>query len=336
MDPRDNLMSAPALPPLSNCRRHATWKYDRLRVLHALRDAALAESTIRRFAACGAHCHVFRSDTQPDTYLLRRECCKNRWCKPCQARRAATVRKAVQELIGESETRFITLTLKAAPLPLKQRLSLLYLAYSRLRRSPLWKHHVAGAIAFVEVKLGKGSSEWHPHLHVIVTGSYIPQNQLASAWSLATKGSSIVDIRRCRDAKDAVRYVTAYATKAVPQTLLNDAPRLSEAIAALHGRKLIIATGNLAAAIVRIKPDHPEWKYLGELSQILSKLGDRDDQSANEYWGLLAEWEADRGVSESLTCGPGQVEHSSIPPPDPPEDQWTPWDYPSYDAQKHL
>lgn len=55
---------------------------------------------------------------------------------------------------------------------------------------------VAGAVWSYEFKRGKGSGEWHPHLHMIALAETSPsQLDLANEWHNITGDSYIVDVR---------------------------------------------------------------------------------------------------------------------------------------------
>jgi hypothetical protein len=55
-----------------------------------------------------------------------------------------------------------------------------------------------GALWHLEIKRGKGSGEWHPHLHGLVLlpkGETIDAEQLSGEWKAYTRDSFITDIR---------------------------------------------------------------------------------------------------------------------------------------------
>ena len=55
---------------------------------------------------------------------------------------------------------------------------------------------VAGAVWSYEVKRGKNSKSWHPHLHMIALAESMPdQMQLSQEWHNITGDSFIVDVR---------------------------------------------------------------------------------------------------------------------------------------------
>jgi hypothetical protein len=59
---------------------------------------------------------------------------------------------------------------------------------------------VAGSVRATEVKLGKLSGLWHPHMHIFaLVPEYISQTHLSAEWERFTGDSYIVDVRKCRN-----------------------------------------------------------------------------------------------------------------------------------------
>ena len=77
----------------------------------------------------------------------------------------------------------------------------LWMRKSRGRGSVL--DGVVGAVWSYEVKRGKNSGSWHPHLHMIALAENIPdQAQLSEEWHNITGDSFIVDVREISAATD--------------------------------------------------------------------------------------------------------------------------------------
>jgi len=79
---------------------------------------------------------------------------------------------------------------------------------------------VVGAVWSYEVKRGKGSGSWHPHLHMIALAESMPdQAALAAEWHNITGDSYIVDVRPISQDEPASGFIEVfkYAVKFADQ-----------------------------------------------------------------------------------------------------------------------
>ena len=169
--------------------------------------------------------------------------CRQRMCPTCQARRGRELTNRVAAITALfNAPRLVTLTLAASTDSLKHQLDRLYAWFRELRRSPLWKDHVVAAVAVAEVTRNAETGLWHPHLHILTDGTYLPQNALAAEWERVTNGSRIVDIRAVHDRRNAAQYVAAYVAK---PTQVDGWPpaAVNEFAYALRGRRMLITAG---------------------------------------------------------------------------------------------
>lgn len=169
--------------------------------------------------------------------------CKHRLCPYCARYRQATVAKRVEEtVIPWDSIRHIVLTLQHSDDPLAEQLDHLLASYRRLRQTKLWKGRVHAAIATVEITRNARTDCWHPHLHILATGDYVPHGHLRECWRTATGGSTIVHLSRIDSRTAAAAYVSKYVAK--PAELATFPPEaLAEYVAATAGRRLLLATG---------------------------------------------------------------------------------------------
>jgi hypothetical protein len=261
--------------------RHSGWAPVRRKVQAALAEAGTSEAALARFSTCGCHAWIQRHVTTGNHRLVSSHC-HNRWCTPCQKQRARMVAHAINEYIGTRTVRFITLTLKHTSDPLKDQLDRLYESFARLRRQRIWKAAVGGGLAICEVTLA-ADLRWHPHLHILCTGRYLPHRLLAEAWQRTTGDSHIVDIRLARGSADVSRYIAKYVSKGVSQSVFRHQPSLVEAIKALHGRRLLLTFGSWRDFSVTngsVDLDASgEWQTIGSLRHALELAS-----SGDEHW----------------------------------------------------
>lgn len=252
--------------------RHSGWMIERLRVQTALLTASVPASRYERFCDCGSDCVVEFSPTA-NRHRTRANYCGDRFCLPCSRARAERVRRRVQKLIGDQTPLVMTLTVRNDPGSLTERLNHLLTSFRRLRQTVLWKNAVQAGAAFVEVKKGRNSGEWHPHLHVIAIGRFIPQEKLSHAWHTATGDSFVVDIGRARDAVEAGNYACKYATKGWTSEVVRDLDACVECVLSLRGRRLCLTFGRWVG--IDVEDDGPiatDWKRVGRLDHVYSEF----------------------------------------------------------------
>jgi hypothetical protein len=206
--------------------------------------AGLPEQRIDRFRRCGSGAWVLRSHDRPDVFRIVADYCHDRWCVPCCTARARDLQRAAVHALELSRPRFLTLTLKHSQQPLAVQVTKIWKSFRKLRGYKDFRWRVNGGIAFLEIKWQPVAKRWHPHLHVLVTGSYFPQGDLSRLWLKATGDSHVVDIRAVANLRLAAGYVAKYAAKAWDWGVLSDPDALSEALHALHGRRLYLQFGD--------------------------------------------------------------------------------------------
>lgn len=219
---------------------------ERSKLLALLQDDACPPGHFRRFRNCGRNAWIEQS---PSSGRLRVvvESCKLRWCPACARQRSAKLSRWIREVATTRPTadwKLITLTYRHSGRPLAEQLGNFKADFRRLRQRSTWKNRITGGIAILEVKRSSRTDAWHPHVHVLCSGKYLPHNELKRAWMSITKGSWIVDIRPVRDPENAISYVTKYITKAMDPSLLNDATHLAEYIQATHATRTVVKFGN--------------------------------------------------------------------------------------------
>lgn len=282
--------------PLETSFRHSGWATDRRRVWNAMLSAGIRPNVLDRFATCGSAAWVMRHKTDA---RLRISCntCRNRWCVPCARARAMKLAEQTRRWAIGKDLRFITLTLRHNSTPLDEQIARIYAAFKELRRRPCWKDTQEGGVAFLEVKLSK-SNRWHPHLHIISTGSYLAQDTLSATWLAITGDSSIVHIAKVEDRKRIVTYCTAYCTKPTDNNVYRNRERLAEAMLAMRGTKLANTFGTarcikLSATTDDLEPE--QWEPVGRLDDIHRRAQEGDTWAQ----ALIAQLSQKRSASPS-------------------------------------
>lgn len=258
--------------------RHTGWLRQRNRVCRALIQGECSAGRVLRFRMCGAFAWLQRGAEDAARVRVVASLCHDRFCLPCQRLHAHTVASNLQAACQGREIRFVTLTVRHSPEPLRGQMESLYAAFRRLRQRVWWRENVTGGAAFLEVTLSAGDGCWHPHLHVLVEGRWLERSRLSAEWRAVTGDSFVVDVRRPRSLDQTVSYVTKYVTKGLPTASLLDSDRLVELILAISGRRTILAFGTWRRIRLSARPESGEWISLGPLSVFIAAAsrGDRD------------------------------------------------------------
>lgn len=140
--------------------------------------------------------------------------CGNRFCCVCSVHRNAAIRSKLSHFVEKHHLqtyesfKFLTLTIKNEP-DLKQMTDNLLLSFRRLRQRKFWKKHVDGGAFVIEVT--HNPLDWHVHLHMIISGKFVPQDQLVTEWMTVSTGRGVY-IKKIHSSQ-VLRYLTKYLTK---------------------------------------------------------------------------------------------------------------------------
>lgn len=264
--------------------RHGGWLPKRARVAAALERAEVPIARRQRFACCGASQFVEINEETGEARLCGFYC-GDRFCDPCGAARGVRARRAIETLLGGRSSWMVTVTQRGRSISCKEALNTLNARLKKLRASETWKKAFDGGVGVTEIKVGSGSGEWHVHQHMICTGRGLTEEALADAWFEATGDSFIVDVDEVRSPERAGGYVAKYITKGFDSTLLRDPVRLSECIAAISGRRLLVTFGDWYNALR--SPDVPavgRWRVAGGLDGLLSRADAGDEWASGVIW----------------------------------------------------
>lgn len=248
-------------------------------LLAVIFDLNLTDKQLERFTACGSDAWVQRNAGDGS---LRVTCktCKLRFCPACRLRHARKTKATIARALATApvgDWRFITLTARHSRLPLTEQLANIRAAFRRLRQRKSWKSRVTGGIAVIEINWNAKTGQWHPHLHIVASGTYYPQAELSKAWLSCTRTSCIVDIRSIWKIETAVDYIAKYISKS-PLGAFTDQPEpLIEFVTATARGHLLIpfGTGKTCEPEVATTPEPGEWEPLCSLAVAITraKLG---------------------------------------------------------------
>lgn len=251
--------------------RHSGWAGDRAKVHAALQRTRQQRPRIASFETCGSGAFVLQAVDDPTRYRIAGSACHDRFCLPCGQERSRTIAGNVLDRLDGKGCRFLTLTVSARGLALIDAIKHLQRSFRRLRKTKLWARCVTGGAAFLEVKWIQATERWHPHLHCLLEGRYMPQPEIKAHWERITGDSSIVDIRPARNQKMIVHYVVKYASKPLDHSLLESETVLDEAILALRGIRLCVTFGTWQGLKLTATGNLGEWLNVGSLEEWLQR-----------------------------------------------------------------
>lgn len=220
-------------------------EYHRRRIIAALKAAKLPrlQEDARRMAECSQTVLLQGSAASPARIVPNR--CDSRWCSLCNSHVHRKSRdryeriKDLKDTMADGRLRFITLTQRVIEAePVADTLKRLDAHWLKFRRSKFWRDHVVGCIARYELTWSNASNGWHLHIHVIASGWYMEQAELALHWG------GVVDIRAVTTREESEVFKYAVKSANLP------ADRIVEAATALFRRKLTRFYGDW----LKIKP----------------------------------------------------------------------------------
>lgn len=224
--------------------------------------------------------------------------CKLRWCPVCARARRAYIAHEIADWLGDSDhPKFLTLTLKHTSASLAHQIDHLYGFFKELRRRKDFDKAVTGGIWFFHIKKSRDDGLWHPHLHCLITGLYIPKSRLRRLWIQVTYGSEIIGIRAVHDYDKASSESARYA--ACPGSLaglsLADAREMVEA---MHGRRICGTWGTGRTVSLRPKPieDRHLWTGIGDFQAVIG-----DSKTDHNAQAILHAWKTDQPLPEGIT-----------------------------------
>lgn len=253
---------------------HARHWRERERLIRVLLESESEDLQRRgvRLDGCCQRPQIF--ETPEGAFKLRLQCCRDRVCPRCQRARGIELALRVSSLIMQMNSpRFITLTLKHRPESLRKNHDRLMRSFKQLKKERVFSRNVVSGIQVIEVTRNASTNQWHTHLHLIVDGNFLPQNQLSEAWKKVTGDSCVVDVRAVFDRGKVAKYVAEYVAK--PQELHTwPADAICEFAAHMHGRRMIATFGNLSKKPCEVSDKEnmgKDARYSGDIVNVVER-----------------------------------------------------------------
>ncbi|MBA7686404.1 hypothetical protein ES703_94851 [subsurface metagenome] len=154
----------------------------------------------------------FMRNSETGKIRISSQSCHLRHCPLCSKTKSLTIKNNTTEWLKTARyPKLLTFTLKHNSNPLPDQIDKLYNSFRQIRRSSLLKKKCDGGVWFFQVKKSENDGLFHPHIHCLVAGSFLPHAELSRKWLKITGDSKIVDIRPIKDPIGCAQHVARYA-----------------------------------------------------------------------------------------------------------------------------
>lgn len=224
--------------------------------------------------------------------------CHLRHCPLCTKTRVLTIKNNVTDWLKSAQyPKMITFTLKHSDKPLSDQIDKLYDSFKALRRLSIIKNKCYGGVWFFQIKKSENDGLFHPHIHCLVAGAYIPQSKLAQKWFHITGDSKVVDIRIVKDPATCARHVSRYAAKpcSLKPLTLDECITVADA---LENRRLCGTWGICRKLKLTSPPeiDKSNWENIGSWGLVY------DTQSwSDNAKDILRAWRLNKPLEPGIT-----------------------------------
>lgn len=179
--------------------------------------------------------------------------CSDKTCDVCTGIRRWRIQERINWALQGLPTnqtlrwRHITLTVRNSH-DLQDRLDHLVRSFRKLRQRKFWKSSQYGG--FYTIEITEGVSGWHPHLHVVSFGYFMPLRKFSYIWRQITKDSHHIHISHIHQNANIARYVSKYITKA--STLSSQSTTVVNTVC--RNRRLFGPFGKVSELMKKFRP----------------------------------------------------------------------------------
>lgn len=257
--------------------------YRRALEIYAAVDGSFGGKFSSRLQSCRKFAWFVQSSVTNKLRVMSSRC-KLRWCPICRDVSRMIVTKSVEEWLQiQKYPKMITLTLLHSDDPLSIQITRLYDCFRKLRRRAYFQRLITGGVWFFQVRFNKQTEQWHPHIHCLVAGQFLPQARLKSLWHKITGDSYVVDIRPVRDVESCANEVARYATSPGDITTVS-LGRAIEIYDSTKHRRICGSWGSARSLILKPTPleDTGEWTKVADFYFINVKK--EFDPKVRAFW----------------------------------------------------
>lgn len=246
-------------------------------------DGSMSSKLVSRLNNCRKYAWFVQNQATKKLRVMSSRC-KLRWCPICRDVSRRIVTAAVDKWLKvQKYPKMITLTLKHTDDPLQLQINKLYDCFRKLRRRAYFQRLITGGVWFFQLKFNQGTGQWHPHIHCLVAGQFLPQNRLKTLWHEITGDSYVVDIRPVKDLENASTEVARYATSPADVTAVS-LQRALDIFYATKGRRICGSWGSAKGTTLAPTPqdDGDEWIKIADFFFV--NVQKEYDLDASAFW----------------------------------------------------
>jgi len=239
--------------------------YRRARELYALVDGSPGGKFSSRLQDCRSQAWFVRHKETHEVRVSSSRC-KLRWCPICRDVSRMIVTTAVEEWLKEAKfPKMLTFTLEHCDDPLQLQIKRLYKSFRKIRGRKFFKDAVTGGVWFFQLKFNHQTGQWHPHIHCLVAGGWIPQGEISRHWRAITGDSFVIDIRPIKDVDSAATEVARYATSPADLSKLS-LDLAADVYYATKSQRICGTWGNAKGMILKptTQDDRQDWDRISD------------------------------------------------------------------------
>ncbi len=132
--------------------------------------------------------------------------CHLRLCPDCGQIRALRLYNAHKCLAGQPNLKHLVLTFKNTPTLAWAMIPWMRGCFTRLRNRKLFARSWLGGVYSMEFTYTKAAG-FHPHIHALIEGKFVPQAEIAKAWKEITGSAEVVWIARAKRSRQVLKYI---------------------------------------------------------------------------------------------------------------------------------
>jgi len=284
----------------------------------------------QRFLTCHSKAMFAREKTTGFVRVLARSC-HLRFCPICNRAKENIIRRNVSDWLKKQKyPKFLTLTMKNTTDDLRSEIDRLYDCFKQLRRLKLFKKQVGSGIWFFQITRSKDHQSWHPHLHCLITGKFLPIGRLRRDWERITGDSFICNIKMIKDQDKATCEVARYAARSC-NILTLTIDEIFELDMALRRRRICGTWGSAHKQRLTSPPKYKseEWTIVGSWSAV---VGCRETDEAAS--AIYSAWEKQEPLTADISVDYLDTFVKGLSPPN--EIKIEPYDHTFFDNPKFI